>query len=412
MPRPITISLSPNAQPDDVALARRRLFDRARWFDQSEVEALEREFAALFGAEYTALAVNSGRSGQWTILKALGYGVGDQVAVQSFTCVAVPNSVIWLGASPVYVDIDATYNLTAETLRARITPQTRAVIVQHTFGILADLEPIRALCDERGLVLIEDCCHGLGARYRGKPIGSFGKAAFFSFGRDKILSSVFGGMIITADREFARQLRAERDALPDVPARWVAQQLFHPIAFDLILPTYNSGVGKAALVALQKAGLVSKAVYDAERFGQQPRVFPAKMPGALAALARHQLQKLDKFNAHRAMLAQKYADALKNTALILPPHVEGASWLRYPVRHPDADGLFQYAKARGILLGDWYRSPITPATALLAVKYEMGSCPTAEEYARTVINLPTAPTISAAQADKVIEVVHAWLNTK
>jgi dTDP-4-amino-4,6-dideoxygalactose transaminase len=203
MPRPITISLSPNAQPDDVALARRRLFDRARWFDQSEVEALEREFAALFGAEYTALAVNSGRSGQWTILKALGYGVGDQVAVQSFTCVAVPNSVIWLGASPVYVDIDATYNLTAETLRARITPQTRAVIVQHTFGILADLEPIRALCDERGLVLIEDCCHGLGARYRGKPIGSFGKAAFFSFGRDKILSSVFGGMIITADREFA-----------------------------------------------------------------------------------------------------------------------------------------------------------------------------------------------------------------
>src|SRR3989344_8728759 len=111
MRKPIAISLSPNAQKDDVILSFKLLFRPITWFDFSQTEELENKFAAMFGRGYKALAVNSGRSAEYLILRTLGIGGGDEVILQALTCVAVPNSIRWAGAKPVYSDIGKDFNL-------------------------------------------------------------------------------------------------------------------------------------------------------------------------------------------------------------------------------------------------------------------------------------------------------------
>src|SRR5581483_4013141 len=113
---------------------------------------------------------------------------------QAFTCVAVPNSVLWTGAKAIYADIDETGNLDPKDLEKKITKKTKAVIIQHTFGIAANMDAIQKVLKGKKIILIEDCAHALGASYKGKKLGTFGEFAFFSFGRDKVISSVFGGM--------------------------------------------------------------------------------------------------------------------------------------------------------------------------------------------------------------------------
>jgi perosamine synthetase len=409
MPNPIVISLSPNVESDDVRLALQTLLSPGKWFDRKEVEQLEREFAGLFGEEYQAIAINSGRSAQYLILRALGLSKTDQVLIQAFTCIAVPNAVLWVGAQPAFADIDESYNLDPQRVRQSITPETKALIAQHTFGIPAEMEALRQIANEHHLVLIEDCCHSLGAMYRDRPVGTWGDIAFFSFGRDKILSSVFGGMILCREAAWAEKLRQMRDELAPPPAAWVAQQLFHPVALSLIIPLYNLVIGKVLLVLLQKLQLLSKAVYDAEKLTQQPSVFPRQMPGGLAILARHQLRKLQRFNAHRRRIAELYFESLQGLAIKLPPKSPGSAWLRFPIQHPQRDSLLAFAKRRGVLLGDWYNSPVVPVRDPTIAGYKNGSCPTVEAAASTVINLPTYPVLTENQARKVIGLVCEWL---
>ncbi len=412
MCRPIAISLSPNAEKDDVLLALKTLFSPGKWLDQEEVEKFEKEFADKFGENYKAIAVNSGRSAEYLILKALGIGKEDEVATQAFTCVAVPNSIIWLGAGPVYIDIDETYNIDPADLEKKISSKTRVIIVQHTFGVPADLDSIKKIAQRRKIYLVEDCSHSLGALYKGKKVGTVGDVAFFSFGRDKVLSSVFGGMILCSNEALYKKIRTLRDDLEFPPKNWVVQQLFHPIVFSFILPLYNLGIGKLFLLLLQKIRLLSKAVYKREKLTRQPNVFPSKTPGGLAMLARNQLKKLDKFNKHRREVANFYASSLKGSPLHIPPMPEGSIWLRFPIRHKKAGQLYKFAKKQGILLGDWYKGVVMPVEDLSLVGYKKGSCPVAEEYARTVINLPTYPMMTRSQARKVVKIIKQWLNTK
>ena len=131
-------------------------------------------------AEAAALYANGvhflrGRIAMCAILKALGIGRGDEVIIQAFTCVAVPCPVLATGAKPVFADIDpATFNLDPASVEARITPRTRAIVVQHTFGIPADMDSILRIARARGIYVIEDCCHTVASSYRGARVGSLG----------------------------------------------------------------------------------------------------------------------------------------------------------------------------------------------------------------------------------------------
>ena len=333
------------------------------------------------------------------ILSALGFEKGDEILLQAFTCNAVPNPVLWEGLKPVYVDCrEDDYNMDAEDLEQKITQKSRAVIVQHTFGLPADLEKIQSICQKHNLVLIEDCAHALGAKYQGKLVGTFGKVAFFSFSRDKVISSVYGGMAVTSDPGLAKRLRGFQQEVGYPSLFWIKQQLGHPLLMNwLILPTYSL-LGKYLLVLFQILHVLSKAVHWKEKRGEKPGYFPKALPNALALLALHQLSKLERFNQHRKKIAEFYSRELN---IHIPK--EGSIFLRFPVRHKKAHEIISNAWKQNLLIGDWYTTSIAPHdTRLEAMGYREGMCKNAETLSRETLNLPTHINISLEHAKTII----------
>ena len=193
--RPIHIGLSPNTAREDYLVALKTVCQPWMWKKGITITKVESWFKDYFHTE-TAVSFNAGRSALLAILNSLELEKGSEVFMQAFTCVAVPNAVIWTGAHPVFVDIDSSLNFDVTDALKKVTSKTKAVIVQHTFGVPADMDKIIHFCNKHNLVLIEDCAHSLGATHKGKLVGTLGDASFFSFGRDKVVSSVFGGMAI------------------------------------------------------------------------------------------------------------------------------------------------------------------------------------------------------------------------
>lgn len=376
--RVISASLSPNTESDDVWEAVKTVFSPWKWKTGQEGALVQDWFSARFGGNIVLF--NSGRSALLALLKAFDIGSGDEVIVQAFTCVAVPNSVRWAGAKPIFCDIDDSYNVDPEKIQ--ISSITKAIIVQHTFGKSANMKAILSIARKHNLVVIEDFAHTMSLPMKGD-------AAFFSFGRDKGLSSVWGGgaIISTKHQAPSTNLKKYHETLPMPGYFWIFQQLIHPIAFAFILPFYNIGIGKLMLVILQKLRLLSMPVYPEEKAGKQPADFPAKYPNALAALLLTQLHKLDRYTRQRKAITKMYGG-------------QGA-YLRFPMRVEDRDNIRALAKREGILIGNWYHNVVDPiGVDWEAVGYMKGSCPKAEEAAKQIINLPTR--IHEREARKIL----------
>jgi dTDP-4-amino-4,6-dideoxygalactose transaminase len=173
------------------------------------------ECVARFVGMPHAVAVNSGRLGMRLILEHLGIGPGHEVIVPAYTLKDLLPLIQDTGAAAVPADIDPrTLNVTAGSVAARITPATRAMVVLHAFGAPAPVDAIAALAEARGIPVIEDCAHSLGATLNGRQTGSFGYAAFFSFEPTKPVNTYGGGMVVTGDAELARFVRGRVENLP------------------------------------------------------------------------------------------------------------------------------------------------------------------------------------------------------
>ncbi|MFC1789615.1 DegT/DnrJ/EryC1/StrS family aminotransferase [Patescibacteria group bacterium] len=406
--KPISISLSPNTQPDDTRLAFKLLFQTWRWKKGKEIKELENEFKNYLGAKYT-ISFNSGRSALMAILTSLGFEKGSEILLQAFTCNAVPNPVIWAGLRPVYVDINEnTFNINAKNLENKITAKSKAVIIQHTFGLPAEMEEILRICRENNLILIEDCAHSLGATYNGKKVGTFGDAAFFSFSRDKVISSVYGGMVTVSNDELAEKIKEYRKKIGYPSFFWIKQQLSHPILMNwLILPNYRF-FGKYFLILFQWLHVLSKAVHWKEKKGLVPGYFPKRIPNSLAVLSLNQFRKLEIFNKHRKEIADFYRRELINSSFELPTNLEQI-YLRFTIKHLKAHEIIKKAWKNNLLIGDWYNKIIAPHdTKLDKMQYIVGSCPVAEKLANTTFNLPTHINISKEEAGKIIDFLKQW----
>jgi len=403
--KPISISLSPNTEKDDIRLALKLIFQPWKWKGGNEIKNLEDEFRKYLGVK-CAISFNSGRSSFFAILKALALAPESEILLQAFTCNAVANPVLWMGMKPVYVDCNEDdFNIDVDDLKHKITSKSRVVVVQHTFGLPADIDKVLKICRKNNLILIEDCAHSLGAKYVGREVGTFGKASFFSFSRDKIISSVYGGMAATNDPSLAEKLQQAQGKFGYPSHYWVFQQLFHPVLMNwLILPTYRV-LGKYLLVLLQWLHILSKAVHWKEKRGLKPNYFPKKFPNALAILVLNQFRKLERFNNHRKETAKIYFENLKNSSFELPKIFDGREniFLRFTIKHQRAHQIIKEAWSKNILIGDWYTSPIAPRdTKLEKMKYKVGSCPTAEKLSKIVFNLPTHINISQNAVKKIV----------
>lgn len=414
MKRPIAISLSPNVHDDDVRLARHLLFVHSYWKDMGALARAAEKVAQLFPGHFVSLA-SSGRQALYDLLRSYGITKGDEVIIQAFTCIAVPEPILWVGAMPIYADIaEGSYSVDVEDVKKKITPNTKAIILQHTFGIPGPIEEIVALAKQHHILVIEDCAHALGATFQGKALGTFGDAAIISFGRDKCISSVFGGAVITKDKNRAHAIGAMQASRSLPPKAWVAQQLFHVVFFSYILPVYFwYGIGKTLLVLAQKLNLLSRAVAYEERLGKRPVHNEYAYSPALALLLLKQLEKFSAMNIRRQEIVSRYKKELRGFSLPVEDMEARPSWLRFPLLVENAREILLDARSHNMLLGDWYDAPLVPGSSNFKnFHYEVGSCQNAEKVAKQIINLPTYPTLTDTQVTKIITFMNTYGATR
>ena len=405
----ISISLSPNTEKDDVSLAFSLIFEPWKWKRGNTIKDLERMFRNYFGFK-NAFSFNSGRSSLIAILKAMEIGKGDEVILQAFTCNAAINPIIYVGATPVFADIDESLNISPAEVIKKITKKTKAVMVQHTFGYPGDIDEIRKICMANNLYLIEDCAHTLGAKYKNSFCGSFGDASFFSFGRDKIISSVYGGMVTVNNDVLLEKVSHFQKEIEYPSCFWTLQQLLHPILMNkIILPLYSSKLGRGLLALFLNLNILSKAVTSKENQGELPNYFPKRMPNELAILAMNQLKKINRFNEHRKEIAQLYDSMLINKkefkVVFKKDKDKEPIFLKYPVLNVNPAKVVREARKAGIYLNDgWSGSAVVPPlTSLQKVCYVANSCPQAEEVAKRIVCLPTHINISREDAKRVFD---------
>jgi dTDP-4-amino-4,6-dideoxygalactose transaminase len=418
--KPISISLSPNVEKDDLHLALNLLIRPWLWKHGKAIKKLENEFKDYLGVKY-AFSFNSGRSSLFAILKALDLPKESGVLLQAFTCNASINPILWAELKPVYIDCNEDdFNVDINDLKKKIAENHNAkvLMVQHTFGLPANMDEVNIIVRQNGLILIEDCAHSLGAEYKkvGLPaeaqwakMGTFGKVAFFSFSRDKIISSVYGGVAVTNDDEIGKNLEALQKSYKQPTNLWTLQQILHPILLHyFILPVYNFlDLGKVFLVLSQYLHILSKAVSWKEKRGIRPDYFPRALPNALAAMALNQFGKLEKFEKQRANIAESYYNELADSNFKLPAKFNNRknAFLRFTVKIKNAqDIIYEAWHNQNILLGDWYTTPIAPFdTKLEEMHYKMGMCPNAEYLAKHTLNLPTHINISKQDFVRIIK---------
>lgn len=400
----ITVGLSPNTECDDVRQALRIFFMPWRWYK----EYARNQVVDWFRKEYHAPVTlfSSGRSALTALLTAFGVGAGDEVILQAFTCMVVPNAVRFAGATPMYADIDKTANIDPAGIEKVITSRTKAIIVQHTLGTPADMDAVMSIAHKHKILVIEDCAHALGAVYKGKKAGTIGDGAIFSFGRDKVISSVFGGAAIAKETRIAKNLEAIEKEASYPSAFWTAQQLCHPIAASIILPLYRSGIGKVLLVMLQKLHILSFPVSKLELAGNKPRNYMMRYPNALAYILTRQLQKLDRYTNIRRDVSGYYEKELKKLRIPYLVDREQSARLRFGIITGSQKQILLTAKQNGVLLGNWYHNIVDPAGSDMSKSgYTRGSCPKAELLAKRIVNLPTR--ITQKQAETIVHIIHS-----
>ncbi len=409
----LVTSLSPNVERDDIRLAASLLFKPREWRTGHAITDLEQAVGGFFHTQ--AITFESGRSALTAAIEALNLPENSEIILQAFTCVAVPNSIRWANCLPIYADIDPnTFTINPNAIETHITPNTRAILIQHTFGIPAHMDKLMEIARKHNLLVIEDCAHSFGSRWNGQLLGTFGDVAIFSFGRDKSLSSVFGGVALTKNPDLAHRLRKLQTQSPIATNTWIVQQLLHPLVLALSLKTYDLfSLGKMILELAKRLRLISKAVEPQERQGKRPAWTGRRLPNALAILALHQWKKRERFDAHRRTLTQIYQQELKHPDIIHPNWTKEAdpALLRYPIRTTKRDILFKAAIPAKIQLGDWYTSPLAPeGTTEQAVNYDRTQTPFAVALSKDTLNLPTHINISESDAKKICTLIKTTIN--
>ena len=409
--KPVFIAASPNTQFDDLILAFNTLISPWSWFNKNKVTRLEEKISKYHNG-FGAVAFDSARTSLYFLLQAYGIGEGDEVLLPAFTCLVVANPVLWAGAKPVYVDNGSDFNIDLADLKRKVTPKTKAILLQHTFGKPVAIEQVRQIVGEN-VKIIEDTAHSLGGEYKGRKIGTLGDAAILTFGIEKMVSSVRGGMALTDDLEVTEKLRIFQQDSKRFSRRRILVSLLNPIFWKLITPVYYLGFGKLTLGRIfagvaHMFSLLGNMIEKSEYKAVKPKWFPAQLPGALAVLASHQFDKLAGFNEHRRNIAFIYQRKLD---LKFDSHEYKHVYLRFPVLVAEREKLMRRAKKMHVVLGDWYKNILySPPENLHYFGYKKGSCKLAESQAREIVNLPTGVNVTPVQAEKISDLVLEHIN--
>src|SRR5258708_18533719 len=366
----------------------------------------ERAFAQQIGVCY-AYSFSHGRVGLYALLCGLGIGPGDEVLLQVPTHIVVANAIRYTGARPVYVDCRLeNYNIDLEQAEQRITPRTKAFVLQHTFGIPVDLDAALDLTRRHGIALIEDCVHALGATYNGRQVGSFGRAAFFSTEETKTISTTMGGMVVTDDPELAACVQAFQEKTP-WPSTWqAARYVLKLFLYHLLTEPHLHRYTRTIYEFFGKRNPLPQPTTDEEVNGKRPPIYEERLSNAQAALGLRQLHRFETNLAHRRAIAAAYSTRLSREGFSppCPPPKAEPAFVRYPVWVEDRDATVR-STARHAVLGTWFTSVLEEAISPVYGDYEIGSCPRAESAAVHLVNLPTHPRVGMQDVEAITSAV-------
>lgn len=345
-------------------------FDRtlnSGWYIQSnELKQFEKEFAEYCQVEH-CIGVGNGLDALHLILRGYDIGAGDEVIVPSNTYIATWLAASYAGAIPIPVEPDErTYNLDPARIEAAITPRTKAIMVVHLYGQPADMDVINAIAKKHNLKVIEDAAQAHGARYKGKPVGTLGDAAGFSFYPGKNLGAIGdGGAVTTNDAALAQKIR--------------------------VLGNYGSHV----------------------KYHNEIKGYNSRLDELQAAFLREKLKTLDEWNSRRKVLAAGYLRQLAGSKLILPyvPDWADPVWHLFVVRSQQRETLQAQLRQQGV--GTMIHYPIPPhlQPAYAELKFKQGDFPIAEMIHREVMSLPMGPHLDEQQVTQVVTAIHRTLES-
>ncbi|MCU0770534.1 MAG: DegT/DnrJ/EryC1/StrS family aminotransferase [Verrucomicrobia bacterium] len=366
MPEPVPyLDLKAQLQPlrAELEAAFARTLDHCSFCLGPDVAQFEKDFAAFIGTQH-CVGVNSGTSALHIALLLLNVGPGDEVITTPFTFVATSWAISYVGARPVYVDIDDnTFNLDPHLLEQAITPRTKALLPVHLYGHPCDLDPILAVARKHNLPLVEDTAQAHAAKYKGRTVGTFGQISCFSFYPGKNLGACGeGGALLTNDAALAQRARALRE-------------------HGSTVRYYHDEVG-----------------------------YNYRMEGIQGAALGVKLKHLARWTEGRQSVARRYHELLADTPLQLPvesARVESAYHL-YVVRHPKRDDLMKYLQAHQVGCALHYPLPLHLQKCYASLGYQPGDFPVAERAARECLSLPIYPELTQAQIERVSEVIHDY----
>ncbi|PKN83561.1 MAG: aminotransferase DegT [Chloroflexi bacterium HGW-Chloroflexi-8] len=323
------------------------------------VAKLEEKFTEVCGVKH-AIATTSGTTALHVALLANGIGLGDEVITTPFTFIASANSIIFTGAKPVFVDIDAsTFNINPDLIEAAITPKTKAILPVHLYGYMCDMDKLQAIADKYNLVIIEDSCQAVGATFKGKVAGSFGTGAFSLYATKNIMSGE-GGMITTNDDSVAEKCRLIR-------SHGMKRRYYHDmIGFNFRMSDLHAAIGLA------------------------------------------QIDRLEAFTQARVNNAHYLNENLKT---VVTPKVKdgyGHVWHQYTIRldgKRDRDAAVKRLADAGVGSGVFYPVPAHKQQYMqdLVGEYNL---PVTEQLANEVISLPVHPQLSQSDLDTIVTEVN------
>ena len=338
----------------DAAIA--RVLDSCQFVLGPEVAAFEQEFSTYCGAA-ECIALNSGTSALHLALLAAGVGPGDEVITVPFTFVASVAAVCYTGARPVLVDIDPrSFTMDPAAIEAAITPRTKAILPVHLYGQSADMDPIMDIARRHGIAVIEDAAQAHGAKYKGRPVGSIGDMACFSFYPGKNLGAYGeGGAVTTNNAQYASTVRMLRD--------WGQDRKYHHI-----LRGYNY-----------------------------------RMEGFQGAILRVKLHRLEQWTEARRAVVNQYNQHLAGSDVERPVEMPWARHVYhvYTLRTEDRDGMQASLQAEGIQTGIHYPVPVHLQPAYADLGYGRGAFPQSEVACAQVLSLPLYPELSSEAVAQV-----------
>jgi perosamine synthetase len=374
------------------------------------IEEYQQKFARFLGAQ-RAFAFWKGRVALYALLRALNVSQGDEVILPGYTCVMNVNPIKYVGAKPVYVDIEPdTFNINVNLLKEQISNKTKVIITQHTYGYPCEMDAIMEIAQSNGICVIEDCCLALGSKYKGKLVGKFGRAGYFSSQWNKPYTTGLGGMLITGDGELAERIETLMiNELCPPSSREVFMLRMQLIIYRLFIYPGTTALAQRLFRYLTKKGAVVGSSSTSEFEPVKADDFFKGISRMQARTGLRQLGRIEENIAHRRKMTQLYDELF--TAKGFKSGKDGREWaepvlVRYPVRITEKEkALLQAAKA-GIELGSWFECPLHPIeTPLASYDYELGMCPEAEKAAREVVNLPLHLRANEKTAVKTVEFI-------